>query len=34
MAVICLIFVAWCVKSFIDARIARKQSEAEAAPMP
>jgi ABC-type uncharacterized transport system permease subunit len=29
MAGLCGIFVAWCVKSFIDARIARKQSEAQ-----
>jgi hypothetical protein len=32
MAVLCLIFVALCVKSFIDARIARKQKEAESQP--
>jgi hypothetical protein len=30
MAVLCLIFVAWCVKSFIDVRMARKQREAQA----
>ena len=30
MAVICLVFVGWCVKSFIDARRARKQKEAQA----
>jgi hypothetical protein len=31
MAVLCGIFVALCVKSFIDVRKARKQKEAEAA---
>jgi uncharacterized membrane protein len=29
MAALCLIFLGLCVKSFIDARIARKQKEAE-----
>ncbi|MSQ93246.1 MAG: hypothetical protein EXR98_01675 [Gemmataceae bacterium] len=29
MAVLCLIFLGLCVKSFIDARIARKKKEAE-----
>ena len=29
MAVLCLVFLGLCVKSFIDARIARKQKEAE-----
>jgi hypothetical protein len=32
MAVLCLVFVVLCVKSFIDARIARKQKEAETPP--
>jgi hypothetical protein len=32
MAVLCLIFLALCVKSFIDARIARKQKEAQTQP--
>jgi hypothetical protein len=32
MAALCLIFVGLCVKSFIDARIARKQKEAESRP--
>jgi hypothetical protein len=30
MSVLCLIFLALCVKSFVDARIARKKKEAEA----
>ena len=30
MSVLCAIFLGWCVKSFIDARRARKQKEAEA----
>ena len=30
MAVICAVFLGLCVKSFIDARIARRQMEAEA----
>jgi hypothetical protein len=29
MAVICLIFLAMCIKSFIDVRMARKRKEAE-----
>jgi hypothetical protein len=29
MAVLCLIFLGLCVKSFIDARVARKRKEAE-----
>jgi uncharacterized membrane protein HdeD (DUF308 family) len=29
MSVLCLVFLGLCVKSFIDARIARKQKEAE-----
>ncbi|HZZ81440.1 MAG TPA: hypothetical protein VFE62_23260 [Gemmataceae bacterium] len=32
MAVMCLVFVALCVKSFIDARVARKAKEAAATP--
>jgi hypothetical protein len=32
MAGLCLTFVGLCVKSFIDARVARKKREAEAAP--
>lgn len=32
MAVLCLIFLGLCVKSFIDARIARKQKQAETSP--
>lgn len=32
MSVLCAVFLALCVKSFIDARIARKKREAEAAP--
>jgi hypothetical protein len=32
MAVLCLVFLGLCVKSFIDARIARKQKEAETPP--
>lgn len=32
MAVICGVFVAWCVKSFIDVRIARRKKEAESQP--
>lgn len=32
MAALCLIFVVLCIKSFIDARIARKQKEAESQP--
>jgi len=32
MAVLCGIFLALCVKSFIDSRIARKKREAEASP--
>ena len=31
MSALCLIFVGLCVKSFIDARVARKRKEAEAA---
>lgn len=32
MSALCLIFVGLCVKSFIDARVARKLKEAEAQP--
>ena len=32
MAVLCLVFLGLCVKSFIDVRAARKKREAEAAP--
>jgi drug/metabolite transporter (DMT)-like permease len=32
MSVLCLIFLGLCVKSFIDARIARKQKEAQIPP--
>lgn len=32
MAALCLIFLGLCVKSFIDARTARKQKEAETPP--
>jgi hypothetical protein len=32
MSVLCAIFLGLCVKSFIDARIARKQREAESQP--
>jgi hypothetical protein len=32
MAVLCLVFLGMCVKSFIDARIARKQKEADTQP--
>ena len=34
MALLCAVFLGLCVKSFIDARIARKQKEAQKPPSP